>query len=247
MSFEADLPQPIPNKESHGHHDFSPLQWSTFFDEQRFLQIDENQFNIYLKGNTGPIFLLLHGNSFPVYSFLLFTCGGYTGLTWACFVEELSSKIECQIVAPDLRSHGLTTTTNDEDLSTERLVKDIADIYSNLFSQLEEKPPMVVIGHSLGGALAIHLVSANMLPNVVAMSVIDVVEGTAMASLSLMSHFLHTRPQTFPNYERAIRWCFESGSTRNVRSARVSMPSQLKHISKEKRYVLTWISLSLDL
>lgn len=84
--------------------------------------------------------------------------------------------------------------------------------------------------HFLGGALTVHLISGNMLPNVVAMAVIDVVEGSAMASLSLMTHFLHTRPQTFPSCQRAIQWCFESGTTRNLRSAKISMPSQLRPV-----------------
>jgi protein phosphatase methylesterase 1 len=97
---------------------------------------------------------------------------------------------------------------------------------------------MVLIGHSLGGALAVNLVNSNLLPNVVVMGVIDVVEGTAISSLSMMSHFLHTRPQTFPSNEKAIQWCYESFATRNLRSARVSMPSQLKKIDgKEVRLV----------
>lgn len=59
--------------------DYSPLSWEEFFDEKRSVVVDECQFNVYLKGTTGPLFYLLHG-------------GGYTGLTWACFaVSQLLS------------------------------------------------------------------------------------------------------------------------------------------------------------
>jgi len=52
--------------------DFTPLNWNEFFDRKELLSINEDKFNVYLKGSKGPLFCLLHG-------------GGYTGLTWACF------------------------------------------------------------------------------------------------------------------------------------------------------------------
>lgn len=56
-----------------GHNnDFSPLRWDIFFDLKHLLDIDGELFNVYLKGNSGPLFYLIHG-------------GGYGGLTWACF------------------------------------------------------------------------------------------------------------------------------------------------------------------
>jgi protein phosphatase methylesterase 1 len=70
----------------------------------------------------------------------------------------------------------------------------------------------------------------------VALAVIDVVEGSAMAALTLMTHFLRNRPQHFPSYERAIRWCVESGMTKNKRAARISMPSQICPGSSEKDF-----------
>lgn len=168
-------PNPFHHHSTAHRHDYSSLNWTEFFTEQRILEIGESRFNVYLKGNSGPVFFLLHGIVDNLYYIppSIFTGGGYTGLTWSCFAEELSSKIDCQIVAPDLRGHGNTTTTNDEDLSTERLTKDITEIYTHLYGQSAEKPPMVVVGHSLGGALAVHVINANLLPNVVAMAVID--------------------------------------------------------------------------
>ncbi|KAI6188064.1 Protein phosphatase methylesterase 1 [Aphelenchoides besseyi] len=192
-------------------HDFSPLLWNEFFDEKRVIEINDDQFTVYVKGNSGPVFLLLHG-------------GGYSGLTWACLTEELSKKN---------RMHDY-----DENLSTAQQIQDISAIYKQIFGEM--KPPTLVIGHSMGGALAVHLVDAKLLPNVVALAVIDVVEGSAMASLNMMNTVLRGRPQTFNSMERAIRWCYESNATRNIRAARVSMPSQIVLFNSNEKQIYRW-------
>ncbi|VDL66339.1 unnamed protein product [Nippostrongylus brasiliensis] len=79
--------------------DCSPLTWEQFFDENRTVD-----------GTEGPVFYLLHG-------------GGYSGLTWACLAVELSSRIKCRLLVPDLRGHGKTHTEDDRDLSAERQVR----------------------------------------------------------------------------------------------------------------------------
>lgn len=54
--------------------ELTPLQWTEFFDRKELIQTnDEDYFNVYFKGSTGPLFYLIHG-------------GGYSALTWACFV-----------------------------------------------------------------------------------------------------------------------------------------------------------------
>jgi protein phosphatase methylesterase 1 len=52
--------------------DFVAVPWNKHFTECRKVQVDDNEFNVYLRGNTGPLLVLLHG-------------GGYSGLTWALF------------------------------------------------------------------------------------------------------------------------------------------------------------------
>lgn len=67
---------------------------------------------------------------------------------------------------------------------------------------------MVIIGHSMGGALAIHcsIKLQEMLPTIVGIIVIDVVEGTALDALQSMQAFLKGRPKSFPSLENAIEW-----------------------------------------
>uniref|UniRef100_A0A914DSZ9 Protein phosphatase methylesterase 1 n=1 Tax=Acrobeloides nanus TaxID=290746 RepID=A0A914DSZ9_9BILA len=199
---------------------YSALEWTEFFDEKKSIEIEEGDiFNVYVKGTTGPLFYLIHG-------------GGYSGLTWACFAEIITKKLECQIVAPDLRGHGDTLTKDESDLSSERQIKDIQLVYQKLFADRSKPPPMILIGHSMGGALAIRACEAKLLPNVVALAVIDVVEGSAMSSLKMMHHFLKSRPQQFRSVEESIRWCVKSGTTRNLRAARISMPAQIRRVDK---------------
>ncbi len=52
--------------------------------------------------------------------------------------------------------------------------------------------------------------------------------GTAMDALSSMQSFLRSRPDRFRSLEYAVEWSVRSGQVRNVESARVSMPGQLK-------------------
>ncbi|KJH48124.1 hydrolase, alpha/beta domain protein [Dictyocaulus viviparus] len=205
--------------------DNTPLSWDEFFDDCCNVDIDGDIFNVYLKGTSGPVFYLLHG-------------GGYSGLTWACFAAELSSRIQCQLLVPDLRGHGQTHTKDETDFSTDRQSRDIINIYNAVFGSKEGEPPNVcLVGHSMGGALAIHAVALNEIPNVMGLAVVDVVEGSAMDALSGMLVFLRGRPTTFDSEEKAVAWCLQSGTTRNRQAARISMPSQLRKMDDGK---YTW-------
>lgn len=63
---------------------------------------------------------------------------------------------------------------------------------------------VVFIGHSMGGALAVHC--AQRCLNASTLCVIDVVEGTALESLTSMQSFLRGRPVSFASLESAIQW-----------------------------------------
>ncbi|XP_022257386.1 protein phosphatase methylesterase 1-like isoform X2 [Limulus polyphemus] len=138
--------------------------------------------------------------------------------------------VECQVAAIDIRGHGETTTNNDEDLSAETLAKDIGDVLQAMYED-EEPPPVILVGHSMGGALAVHTAYNEHIPSIIGLVVIDVVEGTAMDALQSMQGVLRGRPTLFSSLEKAIEWCIRSGQVRNLESARVSMPGQLKSVS----------------
>ncbi|ELK00358.1 Protein phosphatase methylesterase 1 [Pteropus alecto] len=170
-------------------------------------------FRVYKSGSEGPVLLLLHG-------------GGHSALSWAVFTAAIISRVQCRIVALDLRGHGETKVKNSEDLSAETMAKDVGNVVEAMYGDLP--PPIMLIGHSMGGAIAVHTASSNLVPSLLGLCMIDVVEGTAMDALNSMQNFLRGRPKTFKSLENAIEWSVKSGQIRNLESARVSMVGQVK-------------------
>uniref|UniRef100_A0A3P9QBC7 Protein phosphatase methylesterase 1 n=1 Tax=Poecilia reticulata TaxID=8081 RepID=A0A3P9QBC7_POERE len=148
--------------------------------------------------------LYCSGSSGPV--LLLLHGGGHSALSWAVFTAVICSRISCRVVAMDLRAHGFNPNA----------------LYG------ENPPPIMMIGHSMGGAIAVHTASANLVPSLLGLCVIDVVEGTAMDALNSMQNFLRSRPKTFKSLENAIEWSVKSGQIRNIESARISMGGQVQ-------------------
>lgn len=71
---------------------------------------------------------------------------------------------------------------------------------------MTEGNPVVLVGHSMGGAVAVR--AAEYMENLAALAVIDVVEGTAMDALTSMQSFLRSRPKGFETIAHAIEWWF---------------------------------------
>lgn len=83
-----------------------------------------------------------------------------------------------------------------------------SDVISLLRKSYPDKMPSIVLmGHSLGGAIAVNVASTaeSDLP-IIGLVVIDVVEGSAMESLASMQSFLRSRPKSFKSLKDAISW-----------------------------------------
>lgn len=103
--------------------------------------------------------------------------------------------------------------------------RDVGNIIEAMYP--DNSPPIIIVGHSMGGAIAVHISSLELIPTLIGSVVIDVVEGTAMEALASMQSFLRSRPQHFNSIQQAIEWSVRSGQIRNVASAKVSMPGQI--------------------
>ncbi|XP_056010784.1 protein phosphatase methylesterase 1-like isoform X2 [Ostrea edulis] len=180
---------------------------------------DNDTFRVYECGSEGPVVFFLHG-------------GGFSALSWSLLSSTLSGLVTCQCAAVDIRGHGDSSTSDDTDLSAERLSSDVGNIVKEMYG--DDPPPIILIGHSMGGAIAVHAAFRNLIPSLIGLVIIDVVEGTAMDSLSSMQSFLKGRPKVFKSLEQGIEWCVRSGQVRNVESARVSMVGQLKRVETEE-------------
>jgi len=138
-----------------------------------------------------------------------------------------------EVVTYDCRGHGLTKTQNDNDLSVETLTDDAVKLSNLLFSEKDYQ--IILVGHSMGGAIAAHASNTNKIKNLIGLVVIDVVEGTALEALPSMHHILDQRPKSFKSLNSAIDWSVSSGMLKNFESARVSIPPQL--IQKDDTFV----------
>ena len=195
--------------------DYEPVQWVPYFDHSKDVAIGNDTFHVYTKGVEGPLLVLLHG-------------GGYSALTWAEFTKSIMAMVVCKVMAIDLRGHGDTSTTNEEDLSADTLAEDVAEI----IKAVAEDSRVILVGHSMGGAVAVR--AAPLIANLCGLGVIDVVEGTAIDALASMQSFLRSRPSSFSSISQAVEWCVRSGQIHNIQSAKVSVPGQIKNIETNK-------------
>ncbi len=99
---------------------------------------------------------------------------------------------------------GATVTNNDHDLSADTLTNDVVALLDALYSGSSTR--IVLVGHSMGGAIAAKAAASGRIKNLAGLVVVDVVEGTALLALSHMHSILENRPQSFDSLESAIQW-----------------------------------------
>ncbi|XP_051956295.1 protein phosphatase methylesterase 1-like [Xyrauchen texanus] len=213
--------------ENHGvsiKRDYSPVSWSEYFEVMDDVVIGSGEtkdvFRVYKSGQDGPLLVLLHG-------------GGHSALSWAVFTAAMASRVTCRVLAMDLRGHGVTQVRHTDDLSTQTMSRDVANVVRATYGEFP--PPIILVGHNMGGAIAVHTALGTLLPSVVGLVAIDVVEGSAMDVLHSMQNFLKGRPKSFKSIDHAIEWSVKSGQIRNLESAKVSMVGQVRWCDVEER------------
>ncbi|XP_073013715.1 uncharacterized protein [Typha latifolia] len=218
--FSPDSVPPRPASRS-SLQKYAPLDWSGYLDEEEDVRIQgsDNVFHVYKAGSEGPVVFCLHG-------------GGYSGLSFALSASRIKEK--ARVVAMDLRGHGKSSTDNNLDLSIETLCNDVLDVLRTMYG--DSAPAIILVGHSMGGSVAVHVAARKAISSITGLIVVDVVEGTAMSSLVHMQKILSSRMQYFSSIEKAVEWSVRGGPLRNAESARLSVPSTLKYVESKKCY-----------
>jgi protein phosphatase methylesterase 1 len=215
------------------------IPWTTYFERELFLEsVTESTtiiYHAYLTSpvGTAPLFITHHG-------------AGSSGLSFAALTAEIRKRLpSAGILSLDARGHGSTSITPEQetlDLSLETLSADLLFVIDKAKSQMgwKEMPSLVLIGHSLGGAVVTNVAKGGVLGNaLLGYAVLDVVEGSAMDALQSMQTYLSTRPVGFPSLESGIEWHIRSRTIRNSISARTSVPALLK-FDEEMRGSRAW-------
>ena len=160
--------------------------------------------------------------------------------TWSHFVKSITSQSKVQCICPDLRGHGLSTpyptsessASNSKFYSLDNFSKDLTSIMTQMpgFKNVVSPPKICIFGHSMGGAIVSHVANSPEFYQVACIALFDVIEGSAMAALPSMEGVIKARPKYFPDEESAVKWALQTNYIKNLDSARVSMPSQVKKI-----------------
>lgn len=230
-----------------------PIPWTSFFERELFLDsgdLDEPTeskeeskeesksketviYHAYITSpvDKGPLFVMHHG-------------AGSSGLSFAVVSAEIRKRLpSAGILSLDARDHGLTKVEDAEgkqppvDLSLHTLSSDLLAVIRLAQKAMHwpEVPPLVLVGHSLGGAVVTDLAFSSRLDTLnspkstplLGFAVLDVVEGSAIDALQSMQTYLGTRPPGFPTLQAGIEWHIRTRTVRNNMSARTSVPALL--------------------
>ncbi|OAA72394.1 Protein phosphatase methylesterase, eukaryotic [Cordyceps fumosorosea ARSEF 2679] len=207
-----------------------PIPWTTYFERELFMESEDQSvtFHAFLTSpvDKGPLFVMHHG-------------AGSSGLTFAVVGSEIRKRMpNAGILAVDCRGHGSTVSQNEDDvdLSLSTLSSDLLFMICAVRARMgwAALPPLVLVGHSLGGAVVTNLASTRRLgASLLAYAVLDVVEGSAIDALQSMQTYLSTRPAGFASVEAGVDWHVRTRTVRGSTSARASVPALLRRRNDE--------------
>lgn len=211
---------------------------------------------------SSPVFAFHHG-------------AGSSGRTFAVLSKKLRQFFTDQaedghvpgIIAYDIRHHGQTKIRDapsnaKPDYSLEALSSDFLEVVKRVYERnnwiadeavetvgsagTTEVPPLLLVGHSLGGSVITTAASTGRFPaHIIGAVLLDIVEGSAVEALESMNMILNSRPKSFETLEKGIEWHIRSSTIRNRESASVSVPGVLTQNSgsdKGARHPWTWIT-----
>ena len=209
---------------------YEPLAWDEFFDRKEMILDD---IPLYIAGDKGPVFFCLHG-------------AGLSSLSFAALAKQM--KDQCTLVAFDWRGHGANKQEDPGQMDEQTLINDALRVLHHLGNEMAEfnKRSLLIIGHSMGGAIAAKLVHKIFFDEeekafsakIKGYFIIDVVEGSALDVLPMMEQIVKTRPQEFDSLADVVKYGYTNHISSDLESARVSLPDQV--VKNESTGKYTW-------
>ena len=207
----------------------SPIDWKKYFPNQ--ILLDKTIPIYYNNNNKGPNLFCLHGAGHSALSFSL--------------LSELSNNY--RLISYDFRGHANNITEPKDELSMSSLIADTEKVLLKI-NLLFPKDNIIILGHSLGGAVAVKTCShifktrfnEDLYNKIQGLIVVDVIEGSAMESLPFMKSVVENRQKEFNSINEAITY-MASTQINNLLSCRISIPPLLKQIkNKQGKKIFTW-------
>ncbi|KAG5518907.1 hypothetical protein PMAC_002438 [Pneumocystis sp. 'macacae'] len=214
--------------------------WSEYFEESLKL----SSFRVYItrpkvhnsqKERLQTFFVMHHG-------------AGSCGLSFACLAKEITllADGECGILAYDIRGHGDSDDVLKDgkiDLRLDELCKDFVRMLELVSEYLgcKETMEVVLVGHSLGGAVLTYVAKEQLVPGIIGCVVLDIVEGSVISSFSKMIYYFSRRPKAFDTVEQCIDWHLKNKIVKNEQSLRISVPMLLKKLSFQNSTHGKWV------
>ncbi|KAF9550003.1 hypothetical protein EC957_002064 [Mortierella hygrophila] len=222
--------------------DYEPLDWPAYFQSKRRYAIPPQKdptnivYTLY-ESNAGrkhlPVIVLIHG-------------AGHCARSFALVAQALHAShnlsLHARILCPDLRGHGETTSDDQTNLDLENLAQDLETLLLSLYGdndgryldkagkEIGRGPPNIhLIGHSMGGSIVTEVAYRNRVPNISSLFVLDMAEANGHAAPRAIRAWCEARPPVCRTITQAIKWGVESGTVRNILSARISFPGMIAY------------------
>ncbi|EPT29626.1 chain a, pp2a-specific methylesterase apo form (pme), putative [Toxoplasma gondii ME49] len=228
------------------------LKWSDYWEVQEDIHPTENpndSFRVYRSGSEGPICFFLHGGGHTALSWSLVAkalgpqvrciaydarghgdtrCEEDTDFSAARLVSDGLAVVEfyCRQIYESIHKTKWAEAPAAE-AGDSKACSPFIPVAPLPGLKRSADPCIIIVGHSMGGAIATRIAASGKLPALHGLVVVDVVEGTAMAALPHMASFIKRLPTVFTSPREAVCWAIRSGTLKNEESARVSLPSQL--------------------
>ena len=178
---------------------------------------------------------------------LLLLClhgAGASAAVWAplaAALGETTPAVHLDMFCLDLPAHGLHAASDGDDdqlLAMESIKKDVLARLRLLHGDAMSTPrDIMLLGHSLGGAVAVHVAAALVLdPDAafrpVGIVLLDVAEATATAALPHLRTALRSRPRCMPSLDAAAAWLVDQRLVGSCEAALASLPRAMERLPR---------------